>query len=158
MKQLWLHPGGSLPGVEAGRSTGGQLLSAPSPSTRTPIIPAQGSPSESLDLCPGAPGFDWCVPPWQPRGHPACPSGRLPLTLGLAGVSLWEVAPTLGLAGVSLCHIQCHDLFHSHLPRGAPSFPSRSVCPCLPPRAPFIVHLAQSGYRVGTEAPLVEQQ
>ena len=134
-KQAWLHPGASLPGGRQVDPQGQPGGSAPLSSISQyphPLIPAQGSPSESLDLSPGAPGFDWSIPPWQPQGHLACPSGRLSLTLGLASMSL--------------CH-SAMICFHTCLPRRAPSFPSRSACPCPSPSVLCIVPLAQSGHR-----------
>ena len=134
-KQAWLHPGASLPGGRQVDPQGQPGGSAPLSSISQyphPLIPAQGSPSESLDLSPGAPGFDWSIPPWQPQGHLACPSGRLSLTLGLASMSL--------------CH-SAMICFHMCLPRRAPSFPSRSACPCPSPSVLCIVPLAQSGHR-----------
>ena len=98
-KQVRLHPGGSLPGgrqVDPQGQLGGSAPLSSISQHPHPLISAQGSSSESLDLSPGAPGFDWSVPPWQPRGHPACPSGRL--------------SPALGLAGTSLCLMGCHSL------------------------------------------------
>ena len=121
--------------VEAGRSTGttrgvssSQLhLSAPTPPSFQPkeaLLSPWTSPLGPLGLT----GL-------SPHGSPR--AAQHVLLGGCPRPWAWPARPSV-LWGVTVCLL---------MPPQGGVFPSKGVCPCPSPRAPFIMHLAQSGHR-----------